>query len=89
MATMPRWQATDLLDDVLSGHVVTERYDADAPAAAETVETLGGEPLVVNGDPASLVIGERAGASVLCGNIRTTNGTVFVVDDVLRPEGTG
>ncbi|GAA3223816.1 fasciclin domain-containing protein [Pseudonocardia petroleophila] len=87
--TVPRWQQTDVLDDVLSGHVVTGRYDADALATVEAVGTLGGEPLVVSGDPASLVIGERAGASVLCGNIRATNGTVFVVDEVLRPEGVG
>ncbi|MHA6783322.1 fasciclin domain-containing protein [Pseudonocardia saturnea] len=87
--TVPRWTATDQLDDVLSGHMVPTRYDADALTAAETVETLGGEPLVVSGDQASLVIGERAGASVLCGNIRTTNGTVFVIDEVLRPEGVG
>lgn len=82
--TVPRWLAADVLDDVLSRHVVTTRYDADALAAAEAVETLGG-PLVVSGDQASLVVGERGSV----GNIATTNGTVFVVDDVLRPEGAG
>lgn len=88
VATVPRWLAADLLDDVLNRHVVTTRYDADALATVGAVETLAG-PLVVSGDQASLVIGERGSVSVLCGNIRTSNGTVFVVDDVLRPEGAG
>jgi uncharacterized surface protein with fasciclin (FAS1) repeats len=89
VATVPRWLASTVLDDVLSGHIVAKRYDADALATAETVETLDGGPLVVTGDQASLVIGEREAAGVLCGNIRTANGTVFVVDEVLRPDGTG
>jgi uncharacterized surface protein with fasciclin (FAS1) repeats len=91
-ATLQRWRADPRagLDVVLRHHVVEGRHDADALAARAAVDTLvPGDPLVVTGAPARLAVGEREEARVLCGNVRTTNATVFLVDEVLVPDGEG
>ncbi|MHA6783276.1 fasciclin domain-containing protein [Pseudonocardia saturnea] len=74
------------LTDILTYHVVPERYDAEGLAAAGTVTTVQGDQLVVSGDATELVIDEQEQASVLCGNIPTANATVFVIDTVLMPQ---
>lgn len=73
------------LSDVLSYHVVPQRYDAEGLAAAGTVTTLQGSELTITGDPGSLVVDAEEQASVVCGNIPTRNATIFVVDQVLLP----
>ncbi|MBW0091330.1 fasciclin domain-containing protein [Pseudonocardia sp. KRD-184] len=87
--TVQRWLADprEELFGVLARHVVVPRLDADALAAGPAgLETLDDQPLVVTGTPARLVVDEEENAGVLCGNIETTNATVFVVDHVLLPD---
>lgn len=74
------------LTEILTYHVMPERYDAEGLAEAGTVTTVQGDELVITGEPTELVIDEQQQASVLCGNIPTANATVFVIDDVLMPE---
>jgi uncharacterized surface protein with fasciclin (FAS1) repeats len=73
------------LTTILTYHVVPQRYDAQGLADAGTVTTVQGTDLTITGEPGSLVIDEQEQASVLCGNISTANGTVFVIDKVLMP----
>lgn len=72
---------------VLAHHVVVGSFDADALATGPATGTLGDQPLVVTGGPAELVVDEQQAAGVLCGNIATSNATVFVIDRVLLPDG--
>lgn len=73
------------LTEILTYHVVPERYDAEGLAETGTVTTVQGDQLVISGEPTELVIDEQEQAAVLCGNIPTANATVFVVDQVLMP----
>lgn len=73
------------LTEILTYHVVPERYDAEGFAEAGTVTTVQGEQLVISGEPTELVIDEQEQAAVLCGSIPTANATVFVIDTVLMP----
>ncbi|MGQ0717837.1 MAG: fasciclin domain-containing protein [Pseudonocardiales bacterium] len=73
------------LRDILTYHVVPQRYDANGLAAAGQVTTVQGEQLTITGEPGSLLIDEQQRAKVLCGNIPTANATVFVIDRVLMP----
>ncbi|WP_225920591.1 fasciclin domain-containing protein [Pseudonocardia oceani] len=73
------------LTDILTYHVVPQRYDAQGLADAGTVATVQGESLTITGEPMSLTIDEQEQATVLCGNIPTANATVFVIDTVLMP----
>jgi uncharacterized surface protein with fasciclin (FAS1) repeats len=69
---------------LLSYHVVPKRYSAQELASAGAMKTLEGAPLTVSGDGLDLSIGAQH-ARVLCGNIPTSNATVFVIDQVLIP----
>lgn len=73
------------LTDVLTYHVVPQRYDAQGLAEAGTVTTLQGADLAITGEPTALTIDEQERATVLCGNIPAANATVFVIDTVLMP----
>lgn len=73
------------LTEILTYHVVPQRYDAQGLAGAGTVTTVQGEQLTISGEPMSLAIDEQEQAAVLCGNIPTANATVFVIDSVLMP----
>ncbi|MGQ0718970.1 MAG: fasciclin domain-containing protein [Pseudonocardiales bacterium] len=74
------------LRDILTYHVVAQRYDAKGLAAAGQVTTVQGKQLTITGEPGALVIDEQQRAKVLCGNIPTANATVFVIDRILMPE---
>ncbi|MGH3933551.1 MAG: fasciclin domain-containing protein [Pseudonocardiaceae bacterium] len=76
------------LRDILTYHVIPQRYDAAGLAAAGQVTTVQGKQLTITGEPGSLVIDEQERAKVLCGNIPTANATVFVIDRVLIPPAT-
>lgn len=73
------------LTNILTYHVVPERYDAEGLAEEGTVTTVQGDQLVISGEPMELVIDEQEQAAVICGNIPTANATVFVIDQVLMP----
>lgn len=71
-----------LLTEVLTYHVVPGRL---APQdLAGTHETLQGTTLEVSGSGESFMVNGDAG--VVCGNVQTSNATVYIIDGVLLPE---
>jgi uncharacterized surface protein with fasciclin (FAS1) repeats len=77
------------LGGLLSYHVVGKRYDAKGLVAAGTTTELAGGAVTIGGTPDAPTITDGQGntAKVLCGNIPTSNATVFVIDRVLMPKG--
>ncbi len=67
--------------DVLRYHVVQGRLAPDQLAGSH--QTLTGKTLEVTGSGEDFTVG--GDAQVVCGNIRTANATVYVVDAVLTP----
>jgi uncharacterized surface protein with fasciclin (FAS1) repeats len=76
------------LGGVLSYHVVPQRYDAAGLIAAGTTTELAGGEITIGGTPEAPTLTDGKGntAKVLCGNIPTSNATVFVIDKVLMPK---
>lgn len=70
-----------LLTDVLTLHVVPGRL-APADLAGEH-DTLNGEKVTVEGSGEDFTVGDDA--KVLCGNVQTSNATVYIIDQVLLP----
>lgn len=75
------------LGEILKYHVVVKRYDRAGLAAAGTVTTLQGGNLQVKDAADTMNVTDNAGqtAHVLCGNLPTSNATVFLIDKVLLP----
>lgn len=77
------------LGAILQYHVVPQRYDAAGLiAAGKTTELAGGDVTVTGtgtGADTKMTLTDGMGntANVLCGNIPTSNSTVFVIDKVL------
>ena len=73
------------LGGVLSYHVTPKRYDAAGLVAAGKTTQLAGGDVTIGGTATAPTITDGAGntAHVLCGNIPTSNATVFVIDKVL------
>jgi uncharacterized surface protein with fasciclin (FAS1) repeats len=73
------------LGAVLSYHVVPQRYDAAGLVAAGKTTELAGGDVTIGGTATAPTITDGMGntANVLCGNIPTSNATVFVIDKVL------
>jgi uncharacterized surface protein with fasciclin (FAS1) repeats len=80
---------TNKLGGLLSYHVVGQRYDAKGLVAAGQTTELAGGTLTIGGTAEAPTITDGQGntANVLCGNIPTSNATVFVIDRVLMPKG--
>jgi uncharacterized surface protein with fasciclin (FAS1) repeats len=76
------------LGGLLSYHVVPQRYDAAGLVAAGKTTELAGGDLTIGGtaDAPTVTDGMGNTAKVLCGNIPTSNATVFVIDKVLMPK---
>jgi serine/threonine-protein kinase len=79
--------APQLLAAVLTGHISPTRYDAAALIAAGSVDMLNGDVVAVSGTADSPVFTSVGGsaATTLCGDIPTSNATLFIVDTVLLP----
>jgi uncharacterized surface protein with fasciclin (FAS1) repeats len=77
------------LGGLLSYHVVPQRYDAAGLVAAGTTTELAGGTLTIGSTPEAPTVTDGQGntATILCGNIPTSNATVFVIDKVLMPAG--
>lgn len=71
------------LTKILTYHVVAgQQLDADALVKAGSVKTVqGGEVKVTKSGDTYMV----DGAKVVCGNVKTANATVFIIDSVLMP----
>lgn len=70
----------ELLTTILTYHVVPGQLDADAVVG--THETAQGGTLEVTGEGDTLMVND---ASVICGNVKTANATVYLIDSVLMP----
>ena len=68
---------------ILANHVLPANNDPAAVVGDQ--ETLAGGSLTIEGDPESgmTVTDGTVTANVLCGNIQTSNATVYVIDSVL------
>jgi uncharacterized surface protein with fasciclin (FAS1) repeats len=77
------------LGGLLSYHVVPKRYDASGLVDAGKTTELAGGDLTIGGSADAPTVTDGMGntAKVLCGNIPTSNATVFVIDKVLMPKG--
>jgi uncharacterized surface protein with fasciclin (FAS1) repeats len=69
-----------LLTKILTHHVVAGQLSPDEVAGEH--KTLAGDMVDVTGSGTDFKV---ADASVLCGNIKTSNATVYVIDTVLMP----
>jgi uncharacterized surface protein with fasciclin (FAS1) repeats len=71
----------DQLTKVLTYHVVPEKLDPSTLAG--THATLEGQDLTVMGSGEDFMVNDNS--SIVCGNVQTSNGTVYLVDTVLMP----
>ncbi|MEU4217100.1 fasciclin domain-containing protein [Actinoplanes sp. NPDC026623] len=70
------------LTSILTYHVVSGRL---TPAElAGTHKTLQGDDLTVTGSGEDFKVNDTA--SVVCGNVQTSNATVYIIDSVLMPK---
>ncbi len=74
--------ADSQLSQILKYHVIGQRYDAAGLVQAGSVESLQGGMVTIAGTETAPTVN---GAQVLCGNIPTSNATVFVIGQVLSP----
>ncbi|MBD8871176.1 fasciclin domain-containing protein [Nocardioides donggukensis] len=72
----------ELLTQILTGHVVAGQLGPDELSGE--LETLAGNTIEVKGSDESFTVADEE-ANVLCGNIPTSNATVYVIDTVLMP----
>jgi uncharacterized surface protein with fasciclin (FAS1) repeats len=73
------------LKKIVSYHAVDGRIAPSRFAAGASVPTLEGGHVTVSKSGSTY---EVNGAKVLCGNIRTSNATVYIISKVLLPPGT-
>ena len=81
-ATMDKAMADPkgLLTTVLTNHVVEGRIAPDMLAGDH--KTLAGTTITVEGSGEDFTVGT---AKVVCGNVQTSNATVYIIDGVLLP----
>src|SRR5262245_34759819 len=70
------------LKSVLTYHMVSERLTPDNLAG--THKTLEGTDLTVTGSGTDFMVNGEA--KVVCGNIQTSNGVVYLIDSVVMPK---
>ena len=70
-----------LLTKVLTNHVIAGKIAPDKIAGDH--KTLGGGTITVAGSGEDFTVGE---AKVICGNVQTSNATVYLIDQVLLPK---
>jgi uncharacterized surface protein with fasciclin (FAS1) repeats len=72
-----------LLTDVLTAHVVAGKL-APSELAGKHKTLNAKEPITVTGSGESFKVNGQA--SVVCGNVQTSNATVYIIDNVLLPK---
>lgn len=70
------------LTKVLTHHVIEGKIAPEDLAGTHT--TLAGDEVEVKGSGEQFTVGD-ADANVICGNVKTANATVYVLDGVLMP----
>lgn len=72
----------DLLTKVLTGHVVAGKLSPEDLAGDH--KTLAGGTITVSGSGEDFTVDDSA--QVICGNVKTANATVYIIDQVLLPK---
>jgi uncharacterized surface protein with fasciclin (FAS1) repeats len=80
------------LTSVLTHHVIQGRLGPDALAGQQT--TLNNDTVTIEGSGENFTIsGDQTltgqPATVICGNVQTANATVYIIDQVLKPQNAG
>ena len=80
------------LTSVLTHHVIQGRLGPDQLAGSQT--TLNNDTVTIEGSGENFTIsGDQTvtgqPATVICGNVQTANATVYVIDQVLKPQNAG
>ena len=70
------------LTKILTYHVIAGALTPDQLAG--THKTLEGDDLTISGNNPDFVVGTQK-ASIVCGNVKTANATVYIIDNVLMP----
>jgi uncharacterized surface protein with fasciclin (FAS1) repeats len=70
------------LTKILTYHVIAGALSPDQLAG--THQTLEGDDLTISGDNPDFVVGTQK-ASIVCGDVKTANATVYIIDSVLMP----
>jgi uncharacterized surface protein with fasciclin (FAS1) repeats len=73
---------TGALTKILTYHVIAGALAPDQLAG--THKTLEGGDLTISGNDPDFVVGTQK-ASIVCGNVKTANATVYIIDTVLMP----
>ena len=85
-ATMGKLTTDDaLLSKILTYHVIPGQLDASAVVG--THKTVEGGDVTVSGSGDNIKI--NGTSAVICGNVKTKNATVYLIDTVLTPPATG
>jgi uncharacterized surface protein with fasciclin (FAS1) repeats len=82
-------QPTSKLSQILTTHVVGQRFNAEGLQQAGTVPSLQGSQLTIGGTAPDALTVSSGGvtANMVCANVPTANATVFLIDKVLMPAG--
>jgi uncharacterized surface protein with fasciclin (FAS1) repeats len=80
------------LTSILTHHVVQGRLSPDQLAGQQT--TLNNDTVTIEGSGENFTIsGDQTvtgqPATVVCGNVQTANATVYIIDQVLKPQAAG
>jgi uncharacterized surface protein with fasciclin (FAS1) repeats len=80
------------LTSILTHHVIQGRLSPDRLAGQQT--TLNNDTVTIEGSGENFTIsGDQTvtgqPATVICGNVQTANATVYIIDQVLKPQSAG
>jgi uncharacterized surface protein with fasciclin (FAS1) repeats len=80
------------LTSILTHHVIQGRLSPDRLAGQQT--TLNNDTVTIEGSGESFTVsGDQTltgqPATVICGNVQTANATVYIIDQVLKPQNAG
>jgi uncharacterized surface protein with fasciclin (FAS1) repeats len=87
------WVDTPRLTAVLTHHVIQGRVPPEQLAGTHT--TLNNDQITIEGSGTAFTVSaadtleRRHPATVVCGNLQTANATVYLIDQVLKPQTTG
>ena len=82
LKTLATPKGAETLSTVLTYHVVPNQMTADE-IAGQTLKTVQGGTVKVTGSGDSLKVND---SNVICGNVKTANATVYLIDSVMMPK---
>lgn len=83
VATLKTPAGAATLSSVLTYHVVAGKMTPEQLIEAGAVPTVEGKTVQVAGTPDAMTV--NGSAKVICGNVQTSNATVYLIDSVLMP----